>query len=117
MNNEIQEAVAAMNALPDISGQDSGVLKFFTEQTAKEIKTLGGVSASKSLQMIGHMRSLEMQLRGQSQGLPDEATCPECGEVAAWQPCKHCRGTGVADCECEGLGGRWFCSYGCQSYR
>lgn len=52
-----------MNNLPDISGNDSAELKRLCEQSAKEVKLIGSVSAATSLEMIAHMRSLEIQLR------------------------------------------------------
>lgn len=57
-----QSALAQMNALPDISGNDSERLRKFMRITALEIKAVGGVGAATSLEMIGYIRELEMKL-------------------------------------------------------
>jgi hypothetical protein len=60
---DLKERIQQMNNLPDISGDDSPELKRLCEQSAREVKLVGSVSASTSLEMIGHMRHLEEQLR------------------------------------------------------
>ena len=101
----LKDAITQMNNLPDISGQDSETLQYFSRTTAKELK-VGGVTAGTSIQMIGYIRSLEMQLRGQSQWLPDDAFCPKCGERAEWKDCESCGGDG----------GQYYCSLCRQQY-
>lgn len=58
------ETPKAMNDLPDISGEDSAELKRLCEQSAREVKLAGSVSAATSLEMIGHARELEIKQRG-----------------------------------------------------
>jgi hypothetical protein len=65
MSNLLQ-AVRVMNDLPDISAGDSPELKRLCEQSAREVKLIGSISASTSLEMIAHMRQLEETLRGES---------------------------------------------------
>lgn len=62
-DGNLKQAIEQMNALPDISGNDSSELQRFCAQTAREIKAVGGVSASTSLEMIGYMRELESKQR------------------------------------------------------
>lgn len=62
MSEELKAAVAQMNALPDISQNDSERLQGFTRTTAVEIKAVGGVGAATSLEMIGYIRELEHRL-------------------------------------------------------
>ena len=66
MSKQLSRAVQAMNELPDISSDDSPELKRLCEQSAREVKLVGSVSASTSLEMIAHMRRLEETLRGVS---------------------------------------------------
>lgn len=57
--SNIPESLAAMNALPDISQNDSERLREFMRVTALEIKAVGGVGAATSLELIGYIRELE----------------------------------------------------------
>jgi hypothetical protein len=43
----------------------------------------------------------------------EEPTCPECGGRADWKPCPECAGEGTVECLCEGDGGEYRCSLGC----
>lgn len=60
--DNILAAVAEMNALPDISNNDSERLRGFVRMTATEIKAVGGIGAATSLEMIGYIRELEHKL-------------------------------------------------------
>lgn len=62
MSNDLNRAIAEMNALPDISDRDSDRLRGFMRVTATEIKAVGGVGAATSLEMIGYIRELEHKL-------------------------------------------------------
>lgn len=59
----LTDAIAEMNALPDIDGNDSPRLQEFVRLTAREVKAVGGASASTTLEMIGYIRELETRLR------------------------------------------------------
>lgn len=59
----LRRAVREINDLPDISGDDSDELKRLCDQSTREVQLTGAVSASTSLEMIAHMRELEMKLR------------------------------------------------------
>ena len=66
-----------MNNLPDISGHDSPELERLCEQSAKEVRLIGSVSAATSLEMVAHMRNPETQLRalvGDHVPLPSDVT-------------------------------------------
>ena len=63
MSSKLNQALQAMSDLPDISNNDSPELKRLCEQSAREVKLVGSVSASTSLEMIAHMRQLEKTLR------------------------------------------------------
>lgn len=54
--------IAEMNAQPDISGADSKRLQEFVRVTAREVKAVGGASASTTLELIGYIRELEHAL-------------------------------------------------------
>lgn len=55
-------SIADMDALPDISGNDSERLQEFVRITAREVKAVGGASAGTTLEMIGYIRELEHAL-------------------------------------------------------
>jgi hypothetical protein len=61
--DEMKERIQEMNNLPDISGDDSPELRRLCEQSAREVKLTGSVSAATSLEMIGFMRELEIRQR------------------------------------------------------
>src|ERR1043165_8676995 len=63
---KLDDAIHAMTDLPDVSGSDSPELKRLCEQSVREVKLIGSVSASTSLEMIAYMRQLEETLRGES---------------------------------------------------
>jgi hypothetical protein len=63
MADNLKERIQEMNDLPDISGEDSPELKRLCEQSAREVKLVGSLSASTALEMIGLMRELEMKQR------------------------------------------------------
>jgi len=52
-----------INNSPDISCDDSSELKRLCEQSAREVKLVGSVPASTSLEMVAHMRELEIKHR------------------------------------------------------
>jgi hypothetical protein len=52
-----------LDDLPDLSGEDSPELKRLCEQSAREVKLVGCVSAAISLEMVAHMRQLEIKHR------------------------------------------------------
>jgi hypothetical protein len=61
--DEMKQRIQEMNDLPDISGDDSPELKRLCEQSAREVKLAGFVSAATSLEIIGFMRELEIKQR------------------------------------------------------
>lgn len=62
MSGDLREAITVMNALPDISGEDSERLRGFVKVTSREVKAVGGASAGTTLEMIGYIRELELSL-------------------------------------------------------
>lgn len=72
-----------MNALPDISGNDSQRLQEFVRVTSREVEAVGGASAATTLEMIGYIRELEhatVTRRAAITGPPFKPMCddPEC---------------------------------------
>lgn len=66
MSEDQMHAVTIMNALPDISGEDSERLQGFVKATSREVKAVGGASAGTTLEMIGYIRELEHELRSRA---------------------------------------------------
>lgn len=64
LKREIGGTYEIVASLPDISDNDSTELHRLCEQSAREVKLAGGTSAATSLEMIAHMRRLEIALRG-----------------------------------------------------
>lgn len=62
-NLAVRDAIAEMNALPDINGDDSKEFQEIQETTLKEIKRYGMTSVSTALEMIGSIRKLETESR------------------------------------------------------
>jgi len=62
-DNTLQNAIQTMNDLPNVSGDDSPELKRLCEQSTREVKLVGSVSASTSLEMVAYLRQLEAEAR------------------------------------------------------
>jgi hypothetical protein len=60
-----------MQNLSDISGDDSAELKRLCDQSAKEVRLVGSISAATGLEMVAHMRSLEIAIRELQQSTGD----------------------------------------------
>jgi len=58
---ELANAIAEMNALPDISGNDSKEFRKLQDTAIREVKLHGGTQADTTLEMIGLIRQREIE--------------------------------------------------------
>lgn len=56
---------------PDISENDTERLREFVRVTAREVRAVGGASASTTLEMIGYIRELEHALNAAKKEIRD----------------------------------------------